>query len=111
MSDDPVRGRTLRWSYVDGPVAGKTFEHTFAMDGTVTYRDVTAAHPGAAERPGEPAARYELARINDDIYAVSYLSKASGYALTTVIDTRSRTIVSFASNEKQLFIQHGRLGP
>lgn len=105
MSVDPITGRTLRWSYADGPVAGKTFEHVFAVDGTVTYRELGSA------RPGESAARYEVARINDDVYAVSYLSNANGYTLTTVIDTVARTIVSFASNEKQLFVQHGKLLP
>lgn len=100
---DPITGQTLRWKYDDGPVAGKTFEHTFATDGTVGYREAGAA------TPGEPTASYVVERVTDDVYAVSYLSKANGYTLTTIIDMKTRTIVSFASNEKRHFVQHGRL--
>lgn len=99
---DPITGQTLRWTDDDGPVAGKTFEHTFATDGTVTYRE-------AGGRNAETPARYAAIRITDDVYAVSYLAPANGYTLTTVIDLASRTIVSFASNEKQHVVQHGRL--
>ncbi len=104
MTDDPIRGSIVRWSYDDGPVAGMTFEHTFAPDGTVTYRQA-----GAVPGPSGPGYRYELERITDTVYAVSYLSKANGYTLTTVIDLDAKAIVSFASNEKELVVQHGRL--
>lgn len=106
---DPITGQTLRWKYDDGPVAGKTFEHRFATDGTVTYGEAGAG--AGAGTSGEPAARYAVAKINDDVYAVSYLSRANGYTLTTIIETKARTIVSFASNEKEHFLQHGRLLP
>ena len=39
---------------------------------------------------------------------VSYLSN-HGFTLTTVVDERSGAIVSFASNEKDLAVQHGSL--
>ena len=100
---DPIRGRTLRWSYEDGPVKGKTFEHTFGEDGTVTWREV-----GAEVGGGEAGAKYEVATVTDDVYVVAYLA-ASGWTLTTVVDTRARRIVSFASNEKALVVQHGTL--
>ena len=103
MSDDPITGTTLRWSYVDGPVKGQTFEHVFGRDGMVTYRAPGAA---ATEKP----IHYEVARVGVDVYAVSYLS-TNGWTLTTVIDTRMRAIVSFASNEKQLVVQRGTLEP
>lgn len=106
MSADPFRGRTVRWRYVDGPTAGTEFEHVFATDGTVTYR-----MPGGASGRGGPAAaqevpRYEVARVTDDVYAVSYLAP-SGWNLTSVLDLKAGTLVSFASNEKQLFVQRG----
>jgi hypothetical protein len=44
--------------------------------------------------------------VNDDVYVVSYLGK-SGYALTTVVDSKTGSIVSFASNEKTLIKQRG----
>ena len=101
MSDDPITGKTIRWSYVDGPVKGKKFEHVFGRDGMVTYRE-----PGGAA--SETPVRYEVVRVADGVYAVSYLS-TNGFTLTTIIDTRTREITSFASNEKQLFVQRGRL--
>jgi hypothetical protein len=39
----------------------------------------------------------------------SYLSGA-GFTLTTVVNERTGTVVSFASNDKQLMVQHGSLG-
>ena len=35
-----VRGRTIRWTFADGPTAGTTFEHEFKHDGTVVFRTV-----------------------------------------------------------------------
>ena len=103
MNVDPFTGKTVRWSYSDGPVKGQRFEHVFGADGMVTYRA-----PGAAST--EPAVHYEVAKVGDDSFAVSYLSK-NGWTLTTVVNVDTRKIVSFASNEKQLFVQHGTLEP
>lgn len=98
MSPDPIRGKTLRWTFDDGPMAGKTFEHTFAPDGTVSWRCTNGDEKGDD--------KYQLARVGDDVYAVSYLA-SSGFTVTTVLDIESGTIVSFASNEKMLVLQHG----
>jgi hypothetical protein len=116
MTSDPIRGKTIRWTYDDGPMAGKSFEHTFGNDGQVTWRetggDQKSAKPPAngKRKTGQPAtearAHYEVAAVNDDVCAVSYLSK-SGFTLTSVLDFASGTIVSFASNEKELIPQHG----
>ena len=35
---EEIRGETIRWVFDDGPTKGKTFEHTFHLDGSVTYR-------------------------------------------------------------------------
>ena len=107
MTTDPVKGKTLRWSYEDGPTAGKTFEHDFGTDGRVRYRivDAPAKPDGNGTMKGERP-RYEVASINDDVFAISYLAP-SGYTLTTVLDADTGTIVSFASNEKELVVQHG----
>ncbi len=61
MSADPITGRTVRWSYVDGPVAGKHFEHVFAADGTERFREVDGAAPSGA-------VPYQVARIGDDVF-------------------------------------------
>jgi hypothetical protein len=113
---DPIRGKTIQWTYDDGPMAGKSFEHTFGDDGVVTWREAGGADRGAKppvngkQKTGKPAteakAKYEVAAINDDVCAVSYLSK-SGFTLTSVLDFASGTVVSFASNEKELIPQRG----
>ena len=56
--------------------------------------------------PTEARAKYEGAPVNDDVCAVSYLSE-SGFTLTSVLDFASGTVVSFASNEKELVPQRG----
>ncbi len=102
MSSDPVRGKTLRWTFTDGSMAGVTYEHVFRNDGTVTW-----AEPG--KKPDDASsAKYDVDRIGSGVYVVSYLSKA-GYTLTTVVDEQSGKIVSFASNDKQLSMQHGTM--
>jgi hypothetical protein len=116
VGGDPVRGKTIRWTYDDGPMAGKSFEHVFATDGTVTWRETGGEDRGSKppsngkQKTGKPAteahAKYEVAAVNDDVCAVSYLS-ASGFTLTSVLDFASGTVVSFASNEKELVPQRG----
>lgn len=102
MTSDPVRGKTLRWTFEDGPMAGKGFEHTFHLDGRVSYRPA-GADPG--EKPTTEK-KYEVAQVNDDVCAVSYLG-ASGYTLTTVLDFKTGRMSAFASNEKELVVQGG----
>jgi hypothetical protein len=116
MESDPVRGKTIRWKYNDGPMAGKSFEHTFGADGVVAWSEVdgrkdttkssTNGRPKTDERRAQTKAKYEVAPINEDVYAVSYLS-ASGFTLTSVLDFSAGNLVSFASNEKQLVLQRG----
>lgn len=111
MSLDPIRGKTVRWTYDDGAMAGKTYEHSFGTDGTVRWTEVgqQGGETRASAAPREEnTAKYEVAQLSDDVYVVSYLSK-SGYTLTTVVDSRGGSIVSFASNEKQLSKQRGKL--
>jgi hypothetical protein len=98
---DPIRGKTIRWTFDDGPMAGKTFEHTFGADGHVQWRMVGdgSGKPSSAEH-------YEAVKVHSDVYAVSYLA-SSGYTLTAVLDFRIGSVVGFASNEKQLTVQHG----
>ena len=98
-----VKGKTIRWTYSDGPMKGKHFEHHFTNDGTVTWKEAGDEKPSA-----DSSAPYQFARITDDVFVVSYLS-GHGFTLTTVIDEKAGTVVSFASNEKELAAQHGRL--
>jgi hypothetical protein len=107
MRKDPIRGQTIRWTFDDGSLAGKRFEHTFDEGGVVTWRSLDGAD--AAARSVDRAStetKYELATVGEYVYAVSYLA-ASGHTLTVVLDYRTGRLVAFASNEKSLSVQHG----
>ncbi|MDB4956450.1 MAG: hypothetical protein JWO36_4019 [Myxococcales bacterium] len=95
-----IHGKTLRFKFNDGPMAGKTFEHAFDDHGTVTWKML-----GGEGKPSKPT-KYELAHVNFDVFAVSYLGDA-GYTLTTILDFNTGLLVAFASNEKSLVKQHG----
>lgn len=106
LSNNPVTGNSLRWTFHDGPMAGKSFDHTFSRNGGVVFREVGSdpnAKPGSADQ-------YEVASLGHDVHAVSYLS-GSGYTLTVVLDYRTKKLVAFASNEKSLTLQHGTFEP
>ena len=102
MAANPITGHSLRFRFIDGPVAGKSFDHTFSRNGHVEFKEVGSAPDG---RP-VAAQQYEVAPVNTDIFAVSYLSP-SGHTLTTILDFKTLKLVAFASNEKSLFMQQG----
>jgi hypothetical protein len=113
-ADDPIRGKTMRWTFTDGPTAGSTYEHAFSKSGTVKFKPVGGeagtAKPAAkgaakkkAAKPSKPESpKYAAMRAADDTYAVSYLS-GSGYTLTVVLNFKDNSMVGFASNDKQWF--------
>lgn len=100
--NDPITGSTIRWTFDDGPVAGKTFEHVFEADGGVSYRVVDSTKGAKSTRED----KYEVAPLSDSVCAVSYLA-SSGYTLTTVLDFSSQRCVAFASNEDGVTVQRG----
>ena len=113
MRNDRITGEIVRFSFEDGPMAGKTFEHSFGADGTVKFRQLgngaakaDAGKGDAKESAGSPVTKYEVEAIRDDVSVVSYRSGA-GYTLTTVLDFTTNMLVAFASNEKMLVMQHG----
>ena len=106
MIANPITGHTLRWKFSDGPMAGKSFDHTFSRNGCVQFREVDG-DPNA--KPGT-AGQYEVASIGQDVHAVSYLS-GSGHTLTVVLDYKSLKLVAFASNDKSLTMQQGTFEP
>ena len=100
--EDKIRGKTLRFSFSDGPAAGKTYEHLFHEDRTVSWRDTAASpHPGASNEAGNRP-KYAAVKVAQSVYAVSYLS-GSGYTLTVVLNFDDHRLVGFASNDKQWF--------
>ena len=102
MSANPITGHSLRFRFTDGPVAGKTYDHTFSRNGHVAFREADAdpdAKPGVADQ-------YLVASFGPECHAVSYLSPA-GHTLTVILDFKTMRLVAFASNEKSLTMQHG----
>jgi len=93
--DNPVRGKTLRWTFNEPPVAGVVFEHVFREDGALTWRILEGRGKGTSK----DEARYAARSIADDVYAISYLA-ASGHTLTVVVNVRTGRVVGFASDEK-----------
>ena len=110
-----VRGKTIRFTWMDGPTSGKTHEHVFHDDGTVEWRDANAPKAPAAERDasaGRPAKKarveYAAVRIADDVWLVSYQS-TEGYTLTVALDFADNSIVGFASGAKEWHHVQGAL--
>ena len=102
MVTSPITGHSLRFKFADGPMAGKSFDHTFSRNGNVTFKEVDSepnAKPGSAEE-------YEVASVGQDVHALSYRT-GNGYTLTVVLDFRTLKLVAFASNEKSLTAQQG----
>jgi hypothetical protein len=110
MKTDPIHGQTIRFTFTDGPMAKKTFEHVFDSKGTLTFRRLggAASSNGTTNDEGKkaPEPTYEVAMIRDDLGAVSYVG-SGGYTLTTVLDFKTKRLVAFSSNEKEVSVQHG----
>lgn len=96
-----LHGKTLRWTFKDGPVRGHTFEHTFASNGSLRWRSA-----GADAKEHHESASAAV-RVSDDVHVVSYLSKESGYTLTVALNLTSGTATGFASNGKEWVQQSG----
>ena len=104
-----IRGRTLRWSWTEGPTRGETHEHRFGDDGTVTWRSVQAdAPPGPSmdRDAGGERATYAALRLSDEIYLVSYLAP-SGFTLTVAVNFADGSVAGFASGADAWFAVRG----
>lgn len=93
---DSLRGKTLRWTFTDGPVAGTLYEHTFHDDGSVVWR------VPEVRGKGQSAQRYATMQVTEDVHTVSYLA-TSGYTLTVVLNLAAGRMSGFASNNKEWY--------
>jgi len=82
--------------FVEPPVAGIKFEHTFREDCTLVWRVLEGPGKGAS---GEEK-RYATMKIADGVHAVSYLA-ASGHTLSVVVELIKDSVVGFASDNKE----------
>ena len=95
-----LSGRVFNWTFDDGPTAGKTYEHTFAPDGTVKFKEAGSA-PGAGQSgDAMPGSKYAAFEIAPNIYLVSYLS-SHGYTLTVSMNLDSKKLHGFASGNNE----------
>ncbi len=106
-----IRGKTIRFVWTEGPTKGKTHEHVFHQDGTVTWSDpdtAKAAQPAASRAAATPKEKppYGATRVADEIYAVSYLAP-SGYTLTVVLNFRDQQLLGFVSAAKEWYSVRG----
>lgn len=90
-------GRTIQWTFDDGPTAGTTYEHTFNEDGSVEFCAVGEDESG---QPGEVVRVDECAvtPIAPGIFAISYLSPG-GYCLTAILNCEDNVVTAFASSK------------
>ena len=96
---DPLAGRTFRWTFNDGPTAGKTYEHVFSTDGTVVFREANAAPQGAPTGEQQPGAKYASFQIAPNTHLVSYLSNTGTAQCRD--ESRHKQLHGFASNDKE----------
>ena len=99
MSDVPlaaaVRGKTIRFIWLEGPTKGKTHEHIFHPDGTVEWHDA-GKQGGDTGTKAPERVPYSAVEAAADVYLASYLAQ-SGYTLTVVLDFKTGKLVGVAS--------------
>ena len=100
---DPLAGRTIKWVFDDGPMAGVNIEHAFHEDGGVTWTLIDGEYKGASAR--EKA--YAAVQVSERVWAVSYLA-ASGHTLTVVLNLDDGRLYGFGSSEKSWEAMRGR---
>lgn len=99
---DSIRGRTIQWTIVDGPMSGVSFEHVFHADGSVTWRILDGPMKGGSAKEKQ----YSAVKVAKDAWAISYLA-ASGHTLTVVLDLETKRMWGVASNEKEWYPTEG----
>jgi hypothetical protein len=73
-------GKTIRWRWNYGPLAGALYEHVFNEDGTVTWRIVEGPDKGSTGRYES----YGALRVDEKTWVI-YDLRASGHSLTIVL--------------------------
>lgn len=95
---ESLRGKTVRWTFTDGPVAGMVFEHTFHDDGSLVWRILEGAGKGHSAQEK----RYDTKQVSQDVHSVSYLA-ASGHTLTVVLNLATGRMFGFASSNTEWY--------
>ena len=108
MADAPrspeILGKTIRFTWTDGPTKGQTHEHVFHEDGTLEFRSIDGTEKGKPTKEKE----YAAMKVAEDVFLVSYLA-SSGYTLTVALNLSSHKVFGVASNAKEWFPVQGTL--
>ena len=99
-SQNPIRGKTIDWTFSDGQLKGKTVTHTFKNDGTVSF-----SMPGSDQET--EVEKCLIARVSDSVYAVSY-QVPGGYTLVVDMNLDDKSLVAFSMKGGELEVQHGK---
>jgi hypothetical protein len=65
---DRIHGKTMHWTWTDGPTAGTTHEHVFNDDGSMVWRLIDGPKSGKTGREKHYASEI----VTDDFGIVSY---------------------------------------
>jgi len=93
-------GKTVRWSFNEGPTKGTSYDHTFMADGSVAYKESSDQGLGTREQ------QCAVEKVTPKVHVISYLA-SSGYTLTVVLNFEDMSVHSYASNEKSWFPAKG----
>ncbi|HXT16520.1 MAG TPA: hypothetical protein VN706_12860 [Gemmatimonadaceae bacterium] len=99
---DLAPGRTITWTFDDGPMAGVPIEHDLNADGSITWRIVGGPHNGVSVREQ----RYGAEKINDTVWVLSYRA-ASGHTLTAVLNFADGRVMGYGSDSASWESSHG----
>jgi hypothetical protein len=100
-----LHGKTIRFSFSEGPTKGSSYDHAFADDGTVTFRDAAKSERKEPRLPEKPT-KYASFEVADETTLVSYLS-GSGYTLTVALNFETEELFGFASNHEHWYPVRG----
>jgi hypothetical protein len=101
-----ISGKTIRWTFNDGVMAGKSFDHTFNDDGSLTFKMLNADSDKKDLGKSTRIEKYEVATLGTDVTVVSYFVP-HGFTLTVAMDMKTKKLVAFSSNDKGVSVQHG----
>lgn len=101
-----VTGKTIRFSWTDGPTKGASHDHVFHEDGTVEWHSEDKGNAQVSGRVAAERPEFADEAVASGIRLVSYLS-SSGFTLTVVLNSHSGNITGIASNEKTWVPVHG----
>jgi hypothetical protein len=96
MGGNRIHGKTMRWTWNEGPTAGTTHEHVFNDDGSMVWRVIDGPRAGKSGREKQ----YTDEMMTGDMGVVSYLAD-SGYTITMVLNFGDHHMTGFASNAKE----------